>query len=100
MERRNSPRFHVRLPVVFSANSSQSYGRVINISMSGCALESEVHVTTVMTLRLLFSLPSHDTPLEVQLAPVRWSQGGRFGLEFIMMPAEAKVRLRQFLSNL
>jgi hypothetical protein len=100
MELRKSPRFQVRFPVVFSGESTQGYGRVINISTTGCAVESEASVSAGMGLRLMFSLPGYKDPLEVQLAPVRWLQPGRFGLEFIMMPAEAQVRLRQFLSNL
>ena len=100
MELRKSPRFPVRFTVVFSGDSTQGYGRVINISETGCAVESEASVSTVMGLRLLFSLPGHERALEVQLASVRWFQARRFGLEFIMMPAEAQVRLREFLSNL
>ena len=100
MEKRKSPRFQVRFPVVFSGDHTHGLGRVINLSMGGCAVESETGVTAGMGFRLMFSLPGHEIPLEVQLAPVRWLAGTRFGLEFIMMPAEAQVRLRQFLSNL
>ena len=100
MKLRKSPRFHVRFPVLFSGETIQGYGRVINISTSGCAVESEASVNTGMGLRLLFSLPGQETGLEIQLAPVRWFANGRFGLEFIIIPAESQVRLRQFLSNL
>ena len=100
IEQRRYPRFHVRVPIVFSGDHPRGYGRLLNLSMGGCAVESDAYVTTATELRLLLSLHDPGDPLEVELAPVRWSRTGRFGVEFGRMQPEAQERLRQFVSRL
>ncbi len=45
-------------------------------------------------------LTRYYSPLEVDLALVRWSTGREFGLEFISMEAGEWKRIRQFVKTL
>jgi hypothetical protein len=38
--------------------------------------------------------------MEIPLAVVRWSEGREFGLEYLVIGAEAQERLRRFVKSL
>ena len=40
-----------------------------------------------------------DRPVEVEVAVVRWSRDGKFGLEFISVKPEFQSQLRQFMKT-
>jgi hypothetical protein len=44
-------------------------------------------------------VPDTTPPLRVGLAKVRWSEGRRFGVEFIQMPGEDQVRLGRLVKK-
>ena len=102
MERRKYRRFGVRLPVSFSYDRTEGQGQIVNISMGGCAVESEIDVGEGAFVRLKVALPDREkpTPMEVDLAPVRWSKDGKFGMEFIDMAQQAKKQLYRLVSSL
>ena len=100
MEKRQYPRFQVRLPTVFSGDHTHGHGHMWNLSLGGCAVQSEMRVTTGMQLRLQFTLRDRPDPLVIDLATVRWSTGGKFGTEFLGFEPEAQQRLREFIRGL
>ena len=51
-------------------------------------------------VELRVSPPDHDSPVEVELARVQWSRGGKFGTEFVRMQAKDEEHLRRFLMAL
>ncbi len=99
-EQRKYPRCDVEIPVYFSGQGKKGEGRLINLSMGGCAIESRVSVKSGSYLSLRLNLPDRKASVGVQLAPVRWSTGDAFGLEFIRMKDEAQAVLRGFLHTL
>lgn len=50
-------------------------------------------------MNLTLVLPDGDSPLEIQLAVVRWSHGRLFGVEFIAFGEAQRSRLRRFLTS-
>lgn len=102
MERRAYPRFGVRLPVSLSSDKAGGDGHVLNISMGGCAVESEIEIKVGAFLRLAVTLSDEgDTkPVKADLAAVRWCKDRKFGMEFLSMPSEAQQRLYRFVGSL
>jgi hypothetical protein len=47
----------------------------------------------------LFLCVDLNSPLSVKLAAVRWSEGGRFGLEFIKMDRPEQQTLDAFMTE-
>ena len=50
-------------------------------------------------LALKISIPEHHRPVMVKLAKVNWVQGGRFGVELLMMDADERGRLSHLSTN-
>lgn len=99
-EKRQYPRVEVDVPVAFSGDRAKGRGQLINLSMGGCTVESEIPVKSGQYLNLRLELPDRKSPVTVELAPVRWSTGQAFGLEFIRMKAEAQADVRHYLQSL
>ena len=108
MDARKFPRFAVQCPIAFSGDHIEGEGTVKNLSKDGWKVLSKQRVPDGACLTLHVSLPvaSHPivtryySPLEVDLAVVRWSTGQEFGLEFISMETTEWKRIRQFVKTL
>lgn len=96
MKQRRSPRIAVSGSVAFSGEDITGHGRVSELSVSGCVLETEVDrpFPTNAYLSLRLDVPDHHQPLDIDLAAVRWAQGSRAGLEFIRLDPGTQTRLR------
>ena len=101
MDRRLAPRFKVHLPISFSGDSLTGEGIVVNLSLGGCAVESERKVQRWKYLTLRIFLPNQDAPLVVDRAQVRSSHRRQLlPLEFLDMQPEEQARLHRFVSVL
>ncbi len=100
MDKRQASRFKVHLPIAFLGYNLTGEGIVGNLSMEGCAVESDQKVQRMHYYALSVSLPDQAVPMKVDLAAVRWSSGREFGLEFLRMEPEVQARLRGFVSTL
>jgi hypothetical protein len=49
---------------------------------------------------VLIFLSANQTPIEVGIAPVRWSANEQFGVEFITLTSDDATRLRDLLALL
>ena len=74
-------------------------GTVLNLSVSGCVVHSRNRVQPGACLEMRMLVPDIIAPLRIGLAKVRWSEGRRFGDEFIEMPSEEQVRLGRFVRH-
>ena len=72
-------------------------GVILNLSEGGCRAHSERTMSRGQLLRVLVDVPRYKTPLQVQLAMVRWSNGPEFGMEFLGAPADDQKRLRDLI---
>ncbi len=100
MERRRCPRFPVQFTLDFLGQDAIGVGLASTLSKEGCTVEGNLIVQAGWNLELRLLLPDQDLPAKVILAVVRWSQGRRFGVEFLRMGDEEQARLRRFVSTL
>lgn len=99
MDIRYSQRVQSECSVVFAADSLVGEARMRDLSIPGCLLESSEKVIVGDYVRLRLFLPDQSVPLQIPLAAVRWVDGIRFGIEFIRMTKEDRIRLGQFVTH-
>lgn len=97
MKTRYSQRVSVTCSVIFSGDSGVGEGRILDISLPGCLLESAARLKAGDYVQLRLFLPDLQSPLHVPLAAVRWIEGNRVGLEFIRTSREERTRLELFV---
>ncbi len=96
---RKFPRFPTALPCLYSKDDGPDWnGTTINLSLGGCAILGTTPVEKGDYLRVLIFPSSSQPPIEVGLAPVRWTIGEHFGVEFIMVTARDAQRLQSYLT--
>ena len=101
MERRRSPRFPVEFTLDFIAHlDTMGVGMASDLSKEGCTVEGNLMVHEGWNLELHLMLSDLASPLKVELGAVRWSQGRRFGVEFLRMGDKERERLYRFISTL
>ena len=97
MQARYSQRVKVDCSVKFAGENGVREGRIIDLSLPGCLLESPEKISPGEYAQLRLFLPDLQTPLQVSLAAVRWVQGVRVGLEFIRTSLDEQRRLERFV---
>lgn len=100
MEKRESARVAVELPVSFSGDGIAGGGLVSRLSAHGCTMVSDELILAGTPLALHIQLPAQSAPLKVDLAEVRWAEGQECGLEFVRLRLEEKQRLQRFIDAL
>jgi hypothetical protein len=99
MKPRYRPRIPLKLPVVFTAGAQIGEGRILDLTIPGCLIESPVTVQADQSVQLKIHLPGLKRPLTVGLGVVRWTNGKQFGVEFIRMEESQGVLLRRFMAQ-
>ena len=84
---------------MFAGEAYVGEGTVLNLSVPGCAVHSRNRVQPGSYLEMRMFVPDTMSPLRVGLAKVRWSEGRKFGVEFIQMPGEDQVRLGRLVKS-
>ena len=97
MTTRYSQRISVACSVIFAGDAGVGEGRVLDVSLPGCLLESAATLKAGDYVQLRLFLPDLQTPLHVPLAAVRWVDGCRIGLEFIRTSVDEQARLEGFV---
>jgi len=99
MTRRYSERIAVHCPVVFTMGSMVGEGEVVDLTNPGCLIQSTAGLKKGESLQLKMFLSGLKSPLIVALAVVRWTNGSRFGVEFIKMNEPDRAQLTEFISQ-
>ncbi len=84
-------------PVMFSDAETIAEGKVMNLTVFGCAIVCTAAAPQRTTLRLRLILPDQIQSLPVEEAEVRWVQGTRMGLQFHKLERAADFRLHGFV---
>ncbi len=101
MEQRRCPRFPVRFRSSFtSANVVGGEGSVIDLSIRGCRVDSNVTVMTGTTLELRIHVAKQEQPIAVDQAIVRWARNHQFGVEFMSLQPGEWARLQRLVKEL
>jgi len=74
-------------------------GEVLDLSNPGCLIESTALVNKGESMHLKIFLRGPKAPLTIDLAVVRWTNGSRFGVEFIKMSEVDRAQLTSFLAE-
>jgi hypothetical protein len=99
MDLRRCPRVELRGSVTFEGEGHTGSGRMFNVSTWGCGVESNATVVPGTYVGVSLSLPNQLTPVDIELAAVRWSGRRRFGVEFLSVSQPSRERLEQFLDR-
>jgi len=95
------PRYNERLaihcPVIFAGNTYLGEGHVLNMTAPGCLIESAFEVKRGDYVQLKMVLPGLKVPFYVEIAAIRWTDEGQFGVEFIRMSEADQASLDLFL---
>ena len=94
-------REHYRLPVaygvLFSDKAVVGEGKVTNLSVFGCTIETPTSVPCQQTLSMRLILPDKGESLPIEVAEVRWVNGNKVGVKFLQVERTANVRLHGFI---
>ncbi len=97
MNNRYSSRTPVKCVVTFSADGVVGEGRVVNLSVPGCLIETSATLKVGQYLHLQLRFSESHAPLRIALAVVRRLGGMLVGLELIRMSTEDQCRLRHIV---
>jgi hypothetical protein len=97
-EARKFRRIPVELFCYFSSDGPEWSGTAVNLSREGCAIRSTTPVQKGDYLHVLIFPCANQIPIEVGVAPVRWSANGQFGVEFITLAPGDATRLQELLT--
>jgi hypothetical protein len=73
-------------------------GEIVNLSRNGCVIAVAQAPEKGQQLHLLVQIPKRDTAIEIQLAIVKWSALGLFGVEFVRVNTPHQTSLQHYLS--
>lgn len=96
-DRRYSDRIAVTCDVVFAGSGVSGEGRVLDVSLPGCLMETLESMKVGDCLQVRLFLPDRPSPLDILLAVVRRVDRNVVGLEFIRSSPTDQVRLRRFV---
>ncbi len=102
MELRQFPRFPLQCPIGFLRVRDHTVGggHAVNVSLAGCAVESDESVRQGNHLSVIVMVPEQGPPIGISKARVRWSLGNKFGVEFAGIKPQARERVDQLISYL
>ncbi len=93
MDLRNALRSPTQGSVLLTGEHASGEGALLNLSASGCAVQSTMLVRKGAYLELALVVPDQETPVPIELARVRWVSGVRFGLHFLAVGDDVRLRL-------
>ncbi|WHZ23487.1 MAG: hypothetical protein OJF47_002599 [Nitrospira sp.] len=100
MELRSSTRVTVTYPVRLLSDALTGQGTVINLSLPGCAVRTDLPVKPGDYLELQVMAPDQARPLTVGLAKVRWAAHQKVGIEFIRVRRDDQSRIQRLIGRL
>ena len=98
-DQRKYMRFRIFFPVSFDDGVIAQTGTVVDISREGCRIRCPDAAPGEKYFRAEIRLDDPYETLTVDLAVMRWSRHGEFGVEFIRMEPDHQARLRSVIQN-
>lgn len=99
MKLRKYGRIAVELAASFSGASFRAPGIIVDISLTGCRVHSELSAQKDESLGVLIDVPGYDHPLYISRAIIRWANAPEFGLEFLQMELTDRQRLHEVVQK-
>jgi hypothetical protein len=99
--RRGIRRFPVQFPTTVSDDTKhEGLGRILDLSVGGCLLESQWTMTPGRTLGLRVQVPGLERPLMIDGTRVQWVKGLLGGLSFVGIGRTEQQRLERVIADL
>jgi hypothetical protein len=96
---RQHPRHAVELPVTFTGDHNGE-GLLTNLSLSGGRIErTDTHIERRAVLTLSLHPFLQESPVNIEVAAVRWTSGPACGVEFLRIGSEAQHRLARYIAG-
>lgn len=73
----------MRYPASVQTDTGVGEGILLDLSATGCRLQSTVALIPGNYLSLHIEAPETEGPLAIEVSRVRWSNAGEFGIEFL-----------------
>jgi PilZ domain len=100
-KRLGARRFRVQFPTTLSDRTKHAgSGLMLDISLSGCRLESQWALTPEIIVELRVQVPGLEWPLVIDGARVQWVRGQFVGLAFVRMRKTEQQRLERVIADL
>ena len=99
-EKRLHPRFTAQFRSTFSGGQREGQGKTLDLSDGGCRIETDQPVVSGASFECRIYAPGLDWPLRIDEAQVRWVKGKTFGLKFVGLQPDERLKLRKLLANL
>jgi c-di-GMP-binding flagellar brake protein YcgR len=80
--------------------SAEGEGPLLEISLGGCRLTSDVPLTASDRYNLILQISGDRQPISVDAAVVRWNQGNTYGLKFTTLRPDHETRLQDVLRDI
>jgi hypothetical protein len=99
-DERMHPRFTAQFRSTFSGGQREGQGKTLDLSDGGCRIETDHPVVAHTSFECRIYAPGLSWPLRVDEAQVRWVKGKTFGLQFVSMKPDERVKLKQVIADL
>ena len=99
-EQRTEPRVAVQFHTMVSGSvESDGMGILLDLSQSGCRLESQLLMLPGLSLQLRIAVPGLEWALMIDGADVQWAEEDRAGLAFVRMRETERQRLNELVTT-
>ncbi len=72
---------------------------LLNVSLQGCQLDSELMLPMDQPYQLIVYVPPYPSPILIQEAMTRWSQGHSHGISFLDLAPLSKLKLKEVVQQ-
>ena len=98
-EQRTEPRVAVQFRAMVSGSvESEGTGTILDLSQSGCRLESPLLMLPGLSLELRIAVPGLEWALMIDGADVQWADEDRAGLAFVRIRETERQRLNEVVA--
>ncbi len=98
-EQRTEPRVAVQFRAMVSGSvESEGTGTILDLSRSGCRLESPLLMLPGLSLELRIAVPRLEWALMIDRADVQWADEDRAGLAFVLVRETERQRLTELMT--
>lgn len=80
-----------------SGEDIEGEGALVDLSIGGCRILSELPLTIGQEYHLIFQISMERPPIPVDAAVVRWTDDSTYGLKFISIDPHDESRIRDLL---
>jgi hypothetical protein len=82
---------------VTSEEGTTTGGRLLNLSLGGCAIESAAAMDSGLYIALKISLTEQDPPVHIEMGRVQWATHHQFGVKFLLLDKQDRQALERWV---